>query len=163
MLPRIEMLPEKKLVGIHLNMSLANNRTAELWRSFMPKCALITNRTDAHSISMQVYPATYSFSNFDPTAAFDKWAAVAVTNFDEVPEGMDAFSIPPGLYAVFMYKGNPVQAAGFFQYLFGTWLPASEYDLDKRPHFEVLGDKYKNNDPSSEEEVWIPITPKPIM
>jgi hypothetical protein len=30
------------------------------------------------------------------------------------------------------------------------------------PHFEVLGDKYKNNDPSSEEEVWIPIKPKVV-
>lgn len=38
-----------------------------------------------------------------------------------------------------------------------TWLPASDYNLDNRPHFEVLGEKYKNNDPTSEEEIWIPI------
>jgi AraC family transcriptional regulator len=37
-------------------------------------------------------------------------------------------------------------------------LPLSkEYELDDRPHFEILGDKYKNNDPNSEEEIWIPI------
>jgi hypothetical protein len=28
--------------------------------------------------------------------------------------------------------------------------------LDDRPHFEVLGSKYRNNDPESEEETWIP-------
>jgi AraC family transcriptional regulator len=33
----------------------------------------------------------------------------------------------------------------------------SKYLLDNRPHFETLGEKYKNEDPSSEEEVWIPI------
>ncbi|WP_339791455.1 GyrI-like domain-containing protein [uncultured Imperialibacter sp.] len=47
-----------------------------------------------------------------------------------------------------------------FEYIFGTWLPASAYDLDDRPHFEVLGDNYKNNDPTSEEEIWIPIRPR---
>ncbi|MEP1984886.1 MAG: GyrI-like domain-containing protein, partial [Maribacter dokdonensis] len=40
------------------------------------------------------------------------------------------------------------------------WIPNSEYQLDGRPHFEVLGAKYKNNDPNSEEEVWIPIKAK---
>lgn len=29
------------------------------------------------------------------------------------------------------------------------WLPNSDYLLDDRPHFELLGDKYKNNDPNS--------------
>jgi predicted transcriptional regulator YdeE len=28
---------------------------------------------------------------------------------------------------------------------------------DDRPHFEVLGKNYKNNDPVSEEEIWIPV------
>jgi AraC family transcriptional regulator len=39
-------------------------------------------------------------------------------------------------------------------------LPNSAYALDDRAHFEVLGEKYKNNDPSSEEEIWIPIKVK---
>jgi AraC family transcriptional regulator len=39
-------------------------------------------------------------------------------------------------------------------------VPASNYDLDDRPHFEILGDKYKNGDPNSEEDIWIPIKPK---
>jgi AraC family transcriptional regulator len=45
----------------------------------------------------------------------------------------------------------------FFTYIFTRWLPASGYQLDNRPHFEILGDKYKNNDPESEEEIWIPV------
>ncbi|HRH08230.1 MAG TPA: hypothetical protein PLN13_06580, partial [Bacteroidia bacterium] len=34
--PEIKMLIPKLLVGKHLNMSIQNNRTAELWKSFMP-------------------------------------------------------------------------------------------------------------------------------
>jgi AraC family transcriptional regulator len=39
-------------------------------------------------------------------------------------------------------------------------LPNSNYHLDDRPHFEILGEKYKNADPGSEEEIWIPIKAK---
>lgn len=154
---RIENLSSKKLIGKRITMSMADNRTAELWRSFMPLRKTIPNTIGTDLISMQVYPSAYSSSNFDMRATFDKWAAVEVSDFDAVPDGMEAFTIPAGLYAVFIYKGNPIHAAPFFQYIFGTWLPGSEYELDKRPHFEVLGEKYKNNDDSSEEEVWIPV------
>ncbi|MEN9524835.1 MAG: hypothetical protein RLZZ256_219, partial [Bacteroidota bacterium] len=34
------------------------------------------------------------------------------------------------------------------------------YLLDERPHVEVMGSKYKNNDPASEEDIWIPIRPR---
>jgi AraC family transcriptional regulator len=43
---------------------------------------------------------------------------------------------------------------------FNNGLPDSQYLLDKRPHFEILGKKYKHNHPNSQEEVWIPIKEK---
>ena len=73
--------------------------------------------------------------------------------------GLETFVLPEGQYAVFQYKGLSSDNS-IFQYIFGTWLPGSDYVLDDRPHFEVLGDKYKNNDPASEEEIWVPIQPK---
>lgn len=47
-----------------------------------------------------------------------------------------------------------------FEYIFVEWLPDTIYELDNRPHFEILGEKYKNNDPDSEEDLWIPIRDK---
>jgi AraC family transcriptional regulator len=69
---------------------------------------------------------------------------------------MELFTLKGGLYAVFDYKG-PSDDKSIFQYIYSTWVPKSKYKLDNRPHFEVLGEKYKNNDPESEEEIWIPI------
>jgi len=83
---------------------------------------------------------------------------VVVSDFDELPEGMEPFVLPGGLYAVFHYKGLNTDHT-IFQYIIETWLPDSMYRLDNRPHFEVLGDSYKNNDPASEEDIWIPIKP----
>jgi len=157
MTPRIELLPEKKLIGKHVTMSWADNKTGLLWGSFMPARKTITNTVSPDLVSMTVYNDTHDFTKFDPRATFDKWAAVEVTNFDDVPQGMETFVLPQGLYAVFQYKGSSSEGATFFSWIFTKWLPQSGYILDNRPHFEILGEKYKNNDPGSEEEIWIPV------
>ncbi len=158
MTPEIKTLTEKKLTGRRLTMSLAANRTGELWGAFMPRLKEIANRVSGELLSMAVYKPGH-FENFSPANEFEKWAAVEVSDFSKVPEGMEPFVLPGGLYAVFHYKGSSADP-GIFQYIFGTWLPGSGYALDDRPHFEVLGDKYRNNDPESEEDIWIPVKKK---
>ncbi len=147
-------------MGQRMRMSLANNKTGELWRTFVPRRSEISNNLTNDLISMQVYGPTY-FADFKPTNEFEKWATVEVTDFDKVPAGMETFTLSEGLYAVFDYKGSSNDPT-IFQYIFGAWLPSSEYDLDNRPHFEILGCKYRNNDPTSEEEIWIPIKQRPL-
>lgn len=158
MQPRIEHLQEKKLVGTRLTMSLATNKTGELWASFIPKRKNILNHLSNDLLSLQVYSSTY-FSDFKLTNEFEKWATVEVSSFDNIPDGLEKFILSPGLYAVFEYKGSSNDPS-IFQYIFGTWLPNSGYVLDERPHFEILGEKYKNNDLTSEEEIWIPLKQK---
>ncbi|MBD0778048.1 GyrI-like domain-containing protein [Maribacter sp. ANRC-HE7] len=156
--PRIEALKEKRLVGKHLRMSLAQNRTEELWGSFMPMIKTISNTISDNKFSLQVYPKDY-FDNFDPTIEFEKWAMVEVVDFINVPGQCSTFVLQAGLYAVFDYKGSGTNSR-IFEYIFSSWLPNSDYILDNRPHFEVLGEKYKNNHPESEEQIWIPVRHK---
>jgi|WetSurMetagenome_2_1015567.scaffolds.fasta_scaffold342430_2 AraC family transcriptional regulator len=157
MQPRIDTLTEKKLIGKRIVMSLSNNKTGELWRSFMPRRREILNNRSSDLFSMQVYDSPVDFGH--PDQEFEKWAAVEVSDFETIPDGMEAFILKSGLYAVFQYQGSSTDTA-IFRYIFGTWLPNSNYLLDNRPHFEVLGEKYKNADPNSEEDIWIPIKPK---
>ena len=70
---------------------------------------------------------------------------------------MEPYVLKGGLYAVFDYVGSSADFHKTFNYIFKEWLPASEYELDKREHFEIMGEKYRNNDPASEEEVWVPV------
>lgn len=155
----IKTLPATKLVGQRLTMSVAQNTTFKLWSSFMPRLKEITNPVTTDLFSMQVYPAGFKFKQFDINATFEKWAAVEVRDFEVVPDGMETFTLPGGLYAVFIHKGPASEGERTFKYIFTEWLPASGYVIANRPHFELLGDKYKNNHPDSEEEVWIPIEP----
>jgi AraC family transcriptional regulator len=92
-----------------------------------------------------------------PKQDFDKWATVEVHDFKNIPDGMKSFTLQKGLYAVFTYKGSSADGK-VFEYIFSEWMPTSKFKIDDRPHFEVLGKKYRNDDKDSEEEIWIPIT-----
>lgn len=153
--PRIEWIAERKIVGKRMIMSLAGFQPAKLWSSFMPGRESILNRIGTDLLSVSIYKPGY-FSDFSPANTFEKWAAVEVSGFDSVPEGMERFTIPEGSYAVFDYKGAGDDNR-IFSFIFGEWIPSSEYEVDNRPHFEVLGPKFRNNDPGSEEEIWIPV------
>ncbi len=159
MTPKIQISNEKKLVGKRMTMSYADYRIGQLWGSFMPRRKEITNGLSNDLISMVVYQPSH-FIDFKPTNEFERWAAMEVDNFDHVPNEMETYTLPAGLYAVFLYKGTSTDIASFYQNIFTVWLPNSAYALDERAHFEVLGEKYKNNDLSSEEEIWIPIKEK---
>lgn len=158
MTPRIEISNDKKLVGMRLAMSYADYQIGELWRSFLPRRKEVANNLTNDLISMVVYKPDH-FADFKPSNKFERWATIEVISFDNVPDDMETFVLQGGLYAVFDYKGLNTDSS-IFQYIYGTWLPTSMYVLDERPHFEVLGDKYRNNDPTSEEEIWIPIKAK---
>jgi AraC family transcriptional regulator len=155
--PRIKTLSTIRLIGQKRRMSVANNQTKELWQTFMPQKGTIRHSIDNHLYSLEVYDSTDYVRSYDPTKECDKWAAIAVSEFTSVPEDMAVLVLPEGRYAVFSYKGKASDAPQVYQYIYGEWLPKSEYELDDRPHFALMGDKYKGDDPDSEEEIWIPV------
>jgi AraC family transcriptional regulator len=157
--PRFEILPEKKFAGKRLMMSFSGNRTRELWQTFMPRRKEITNSVGDELYSIEVYAPQF-FDKFDPEAEFEKWAAVEVSGFENIPEDMETIVLPQGLYAVFLHKGPASDGAKTYRYIFDEWMPNSEYLIDQRPHSAVMGEKYKHEDPDSEEELWIPVKEK---
>jgi len=158
--PRIEIVHEKKLIGKKVRMSLLNDKTIELWKSFSPRRKEIKNSINPDLYSVDIYDDLKFFVDFNPAKEFDKWAAIEVKNFDDIPHEMDRLVIPRGKYAVFHYKGKPSEAQKTFQHIYGVWLPNSIYNMDDRPYFALMGEKYKGEHPDSEEEFWIPITNK---
>ncbi len=157
---RIETLTEKHLIGKAMRMSLTTNKTPELWQGFMADKKAITNAIGTDLYSIQLYDDLHYFKEFNPRTEFTKWAAIEVANNNEIPHDFKPLTIEKGCYAVFLHKGPASAFQKTFQFIFTQWLPQSGYEVDCRPHFEVLGKKYKNNHPDSEEEVWIPIRKK---
>lgn len=155
--PTILTSQPKILVGLKMTMSMAHDRTTDLWRLFIPRHIEIQKPVNNLLFNLKMYDEDY-FTHFHPEKVFEKWAAIEVVDVTAVPEGMHRFDLAGGLYAVFDYKGSSADPS-VFQFIFNSWLPASGYLLDHRPHFELLGEKYRNLDPDSEEEIWIPVRP----
>lgn len=154
---RIEQIDLKQIIGNSIRTNFTNNKTAELWKLFLPHRSKVLHTINQHLISVQVNGSDFNIHHFNPHTVFEKWAGVEVNHFENVPENMETLIIPPGLYAVFLHKGLPSEGHKTFQYIYGTWLPESIYEYDYRPQFEILDERYSNTNPSSEEEIWIPI------
>ncbi len=156
--PQIIAAPQRLLVGKMLVSSMQNYRAVELWSSFMPLRNRIAHSVGEELFSVRVYKSLEYFTHYNPAATFDHWACREVSQVEQVQDGMQALTIPEGKYAVFLFKGTPADAPAFYAEVFQQWLPQSGFRLDARPHFEVMGAKYKHNDPDSEEEIWIPVS-----
>ena len=153
MTPKIITVSEKKVIGMQSSMHHGQfGNIVALWKRFMPNRKAITNTVNDEFIALQDYS---DFNNFE--ALFDIWGCVEVSNFDNIPEEMKAFSIPEGKYAVFLHKG--MYASKTYQQIMTEWLPNSGYMIDDRPHFQVMGEKYKNGNPDSEEDFYVPVKP----
>ncbi|RDC63653.1 GyrI-like domain-containing protein [Adhaeribacter pallidiroseus] len=156
---RLEMLPEKYLLGKSLQMTFEENKTQELWRSFLPLRPEIKNKANADLYAVEEFEPDF-FYRFNPHQLFTRWAAQEVTSWEIIPAGLETLVIPAGLYAVFLHRGPASSGAATYAYIFNQWLPHAPYNLDQRPHLAIMGEKYKNEDSDSEEEIWIPVKPK---
>ncbi len=155
MQPEIRILPKTYLIGLHIETNLVNNKTPELWQKFVPQLPQITAWDGNQFYSMQKYPA--DFASFTPQTVIEKWAAVPVPSLDSIPAGLSGYTLRGGQYAVFHYQGTPADFPATWQAIFHEWLPASEYELDQREHFEILGRDYRPDDPNAQEEIWVPV------
>ena len=159
--PEIKNIEAKKLVGISLHTSLADDKTELLWKRFMERKDKIQNTVSEDLFSVQVYDEGFIEGHFNSQSIFEKWAALEVEDYSDLEEGMKGLKLPGGLYAVFTHKGTSKEFAETAKFIFEDWLQSSDYELDDRPHFEVLGKDYKGpENPESKEKIWIPIKKK---
>jgi AraC family transcriptional regulator len=160
MFTSIKNIEAKKTIGFSIKTTMANDQTVKIWQQLMPRLKEVKNAVSADLFSLQVYNGE-TFEEFTPNTEFTKYALVEVKNYDFVPEGFEKFEIPAGNYAIFLHKGTSADFPKTSQYIYGEWFPNSEYVLDNRPHFAVMGDKYLGHEnPETEEEVWVPIKKK---
>ncbi|MCA9740580.1 MAG: GyrI-like domain-containing protein [Deferribacteres bacterium] len=156
MKPKITTIEPRKLVGMHMQMTLADDQTAALWQRFMRRRDEINNRANQLYVSMQIFTEVPDLS-FSPDTPFEKWAAVEVTTYHDIPAGMASHTLQGGQYAVFIHRGPAAAYPKTAQFIFGVWLPSSGYQLDEREHFDLMEADYRPDNPNAEEEIWVPI------
>lgn len=149
--------PKIRLIGMSHNCSFAKYDVFNLWRSFMPRKSEVLNSIDTSIFSITYYPNNF-FEAFNPQVEFSKVAALRTIDSAIIPDGMERFEIPEGLYFNFKYVGTAEAYPKLFEQILKEILPSNNLRLDNRPHYEILGANYKNNDPDSEEDIYIPVS-----
>ncbi|MBL4582909.1 MAG: GyrI-like domain-containing protein [Gammaproteobacteria bacterium] len=154
---RISLQPDKLLVGMTAEMSVASDATPNLWRRFMPRRREIHNTVSEVLYCVQSFSALGGFENFTPETIFEKWAAVEVARGSCIPDKMQLFTLRGGHFAVFDHSGPLSEFPKTLNFIFSDWLPQSAWQLDDREHFEMLLPGWRADDPNASEEVWIPV------
>ena len=143
-----------------IRTSLSENKTFELWSAFKSRITEVKNRKNSDFYSVEIFDEVLAFDQFTPQTFFEKWSAVEVHTVEDIPDGFDLFTLPSGKYARFIHKGPASTFPKTSAYMFGEWLPNSEYRLGSRPHFEIMDKNYQPDSSTAEEEIYIPIQMK---
>lgn len=121
----------------------------QLWGQLMGRMQEIPNLVqDGNSYGVM--------HNYDEeTEAWDYVAAFAVTDAEDVPEGMVSLEISAQTYAVFPCTMPTIEET--YETIYHTWLPQSEYKHAPAPEFELYPPTYNPEVESSEFQIYIPV------
>lgn len=153
--PKFVETQEFKVVGLMANFNdETKSSIPDLWSVFAPRMGEITARIEGTTYGV-CFPAALDDENFD------YMTAVPVENFDSVPEGMVARTVPAHKFAVFTHKTgddtmhNDLQKS--VQYIWGTWLPNSGYEHAKVPDFELYDSRMDTMTGKGEFDLYLPV------
>lgn len=152
--PKVVVKDEFTVVGLTCSTTLKENIIPALWEEFNSRVGEIKNRT-----SPNLYIGVSQFSANPVDEVFTYMAGVPVESVDEIPEGMVCKTIPKQEYVVVTHKGKLDTLGNAFDYIYGTWLPKSGYELIEADDFEVYDDErfLGADNEESEVDIYIPI------
>lgn len=156
---------EKLVIGIKDNNNLYDNQFMQIWQRYIQREWEISHKQIICNPEVRYGICTaevsLSLANLTEMTTFYGLAAIEVKEIIEVPEGMDAHTIQPGEYAVFRHQGRGRELRSTYDYIWGTWFPNVEYELDARDNFEVYGPEFtKIEDENSIILLYIPVRKK---
>ncbi len=153
--PEIITRPEMKVVGTTHKYQEDDLNIEMLWFDFQHKVNQVRNRigNDAFGIYEEYFETGDSIG-------FSYICSVEVSDFDSVPEGMISRIIPQQMYAVFRHNGPLSLLPETLKYIWGSWLPKSNYEYDEKPDFELYSPGVQPEDPDHILFLHIPVSRK---
>lgn len=129
-----------------------------LWKKLHKEKNNIANRVCSDFvIGINDYTSDYKYEEDHPT--FEYYAAVEVTQSEEISLKMNAITLPAGRYAVFTYQGKSKDTIQpVMDYIYKEWFPQSSCQLNENIKIDFVRYGEKTNDKGQNQiEVWIPI------
>ena len=161
MKPVIKEIREIKIVGMEKTTTLSTSYVdiPKLWDDFCKRMCEINNiKNDKVFYEARKPDLNFNMNDFTETTEFTEIAGLEVNEIRDTPDGMVNIIIPKGKYAVFTHKGFAKDLRQTYEYIWGTWLPNSNFEADLKYDFELYGERFKGPDnKESEIDIYIPL------
>jgi AraC family transcriptional regulator len=141
--PRILQLEPVCLVGLRGKSSLHKNRLPALWKTFNTRVEEIQDRKKGiNGYGVCEVDPGFDLSLFGEYTESSHFIGAEVNTVGEIPKGMEVKTMPGGKYAVFTHKGKLDTLSMTYDYIWGTWVLCSGYELDLRDDFEFYDERF---------------------
>ncbi len=154
---KIKEMPELKVLGLKRKVK-HDGSIGKLWNEFTGRFSELEQYKDAPLVG--VVPHDKRFEERAPKADESFWymTGVIVQNVDNIPKGMEIYTIKPAKYAIFTYTGPIENMCSIFNYICVDWIENVEYEFAPFDEIEWYDERYKPEDPeNSQIDMYIPI------
>ncbi len=150
--------PETKTVGMSTLISSDFNIMGMLWSRFMAREAELSN-VIKEEVGLGI---TYDMEDFgEGKYLFAHMAAMMVSDYENIPEGMTTKTIPAGKYAKFTHIGPLSTLHTTYMKIYSEILPASQFKGSEGGiEFEWYDERFKMESEESEIDIYIQVKPK---
>ena len=157
--PEMKETEPVRLIGIRGKSSLKKNRLPELWGIFNQRVGEIETKVSGiRGYGVCETDPDFDLMNFDENTESSHFIGAEVASFDSVPKGMDIKTLAGGKYAVFTHRGRMAALPMTYEYIWGTWVLCSGFEIDQRDDFEFYDERFLGPEhDESEFDIYIPV------
>ncbi|MBU3187482.1 AraC family transcriptional regulator [Clostridium estertheticum] len=157
--PEIIIVPSKTIIGIRFETSIANNQSIKQWGIFkkqLTKMKNVSANSDRYGFFEGNNNCEIELFNEDSLSTEFIGIEIDKTNFESNNMLIKEFS--GGKYAKFIHTGTVNTLYMTYRYIWGTWFPNSNKQLDMRDDFECYTERFlgTKND-KSQIDIYFPI------
>ncbi|WP_027624519.1 AraC family transcriptional regulator [Clostridium lundense] len=157
--PEIIMVPSKTIMGIRFETSVANNQSSAQWENFNNQLAKMKNiASNSNRYGFFEVNNSCEAKVFNEDSVTTEFIGIEVDKDSIVPSNMLIKEFPGGKYAKFIHTGTVNTLYMTYRYIWGTWFPSSNNQLDMRDDFECYTERFlgvKND--KSQIDIYFPI------
>lgn len=157
--PDIISCSEKTLVGTSIEFkshfilgSSCHAKIVPHWADFKRRMHLVPERIGDHRIGVVL---TSELELREEKLTY--FSGVEVTDAKDFLEGMHPVVLPSGTYACFENRTLSENNSSLMDYIYGIWLPSSDYTRGQGFDFEVFDHRYVAGDPNSVSKFHVPV------
>ncbi|MBN3525811.1 AraC family transcriptional regulator [Paenibacillus apiarius] len=143
------------LIGLQGRTNLRDNRIPLMWSELIQRRQELA-ATGAGGTAYGVCHTMGGMPVHDLTedTEFTQFVGFETAGYGDIPSGMLTHTIPCGKYAVFRHQGPTALLRESYEYIWGTWLCSTSYELDDRDDFERYGDDFCGTE-NEQSVIWI--------